>query len=132
MSKKKRNLVILIGLILIIGIISLLVYLAFLSNYQNKVAAIEIQDIDFSDISDGTYYGECDVNFIRAKVSVTMENGIITDITLLEHKNGEGKPAERIIDDIIKAQSLKVDAVSGATNSCKVITQAIMNALENK
>jgi uncharacterized protein with FMN-binding domain len=132
MSKKKRNLVILIGLILIIGIISLLVYLAFLSNYQNKVAAIEIQDIDFSDIPDGTYYGECDVNFIRAKVSVTMENGIITDITLLEHKNGEGKPAERIIDDIIKAQSLKVDAVSGATNSCKVITQAIMNALENK
>ncbi|MBB2184339.1 FMN-binding protein [Lachnospiraceae bacterium MD1] len=132
MSKKKRNLVILIGLILIIGIISLLVYLAFLSNYQNKVAAIEIQDIDFSDIPDGTYYGECDVNFIRAKVSVTMENGIITDITLLEHKNGEGKPAERIIDDIIKAQSLEVDAVSGATNSCKVITQAIMNALENK
>lgn len=132
MSKKKRNLVILIGLILIIGIISLLVYLAFLSNYQNKVAAIEIQDIDFSDIPDGTYYGECDVNFIRAKVSVTLENGIITDITLLEHKNGEGKPAERIIDDIIKAQSLEVDAVSGATNSCKVITQAIMNALENK
>lgn len=132
MSKKKRNLVILIGLILIIGIISLLVYLAFLSNYQNKVAAIEIQDIDFSDIPDGTYYGEFDVNFIRAKVSVTLENGIITDITLLEHKNGEGKPAERIIDDIIKAQSLEVDAVSGATNSCKVITQAIMNALENK
>ena len=50
-------------------------------------------------------------------------------IDLLEHRNEKGKPAEQIIDDILKRQQIDVDEVSGATNSSKVIKKAIENAI---
>ena len=64
-----------------------------------------------------------------AKVSVTVKDNKITDITLLNHKNERGKPAEVIPEKVLKAQSLQVDTISGATNSSKVILKAIENAL---
>lgn len=78
---------------------------------------------------DGVYVGEYDVNLIYAKVEVTVENGKITGITILEHKNEPGKSAEIVIDKIIKEQKINVDAVSGATNSSTVIKKAVEKAL---
>ena len=39
---------------------------------------------------------------------------------------------EKLADDMVKQQSLNVDAVSGATNSSKVIRKAVENALGNR
>ena len=72
------------------------------------------------------------MNYIYAKVEVTVKDKAITNIALIEHMNGKGKPAERIIDDIVKQQSVAVDTVSGATNSSKVIMKAVENALTLK
>lgn len=129
MKRKTKIVLGVTGIVLFIGLVSLGIYLMILKDYRDKVAAINISDIELSAVPDGTYVGDYDVNFIYAKVEVTVQGGKITDITLLEHKNGEGEPAERIIDDIVQEQSLKVDTVSGATNSCKVILKAIDNAL---
>ena len=85
--------------------------------------------MDLSNISDGKYTGSCDAVYVGAEVSVTVKDHKITDITLLNHKNERGKPAEVIIENVIKAQSLQVDTISGATNSSKVILKAIENAL---
>jgi urocanate reductase len=41
----------------------------------------------------------------------------------------KGKPAERIPKDVIRAQSLNVDTVSGATISSRAILAAIADAL---
>lgn len=129
MSRKYKIVLIVIGTVLIIGIASLLIYLNIVNNYREKVANTQISNVTLSEIPDGSYIGDYDVGFIYAKVEVTVRNGRITDIKLLEHKNGKGKEAERIIDDILNTQSLNVDAVSGATNSCIVIRKAIEVAL---
>lgn len=84
---------------------------------------------DASGLQDGIYIGECDVDFIYAKVKVSVNDGRIEDIILLEHRNDRGKAAEAIIDKIIKQQKIDVDVISGATNSCQVIKKAIDNAL---
>lgn len=128
----KRNIKIIIATLicfLLIGSISLSVYLMSVKKYKDKVANMTVSSFNLSVIPDDTYIGECDVDFIYAKVSVTVSAGSITNIQLLEHKNGKGKPAEGIIDAIIQHQSLDVDAISGATNSSKVIKKAIENAL---
>ena len=117
------------GIVILLSLTALLIYLSSVNRYKEEVAAITFEDINLSEIPDGKYIGSCNVNFIYAKVEVTMKAGAIVDIFLLEHKNGKGKPAESIIADIIKKQSLAVDAVSGATNSSKVIKKAIENAL---
>ena len=53
----------------------------------------------------------------------------IVNNELLEHINERGEKAESIIDKIIEQQSIDVDAVTSATNSSKVIKQAVENAL---
>jgi len=77
------------------------------------------------------YYKKLYVTFIFAKVEVTVESGGIANITILEHRNERGRPAESVINDILDNQRIDVDAVSGATNSSAVIKKAIENALCN-
>lgn len=99
--------------------------------YQNQVKSIVIHDVDLSGIPDGIYIGECNVTFIYTKVVVTVESGEIIDIEILEHRNERGKPAEKIINDILEQQRIDVDAVTSATNSSIALKKAIENALRD-
>ncbi len=117
-------------IILVIGAIALWLYINRVSNYREKVENTQIQDLDISKIPNGIYTGDYDVGFIYVKVEVTVKDGSIVSIKLLEHKNEKGSSAENIISDIIRSQSLHVDAVSGATNSSTVIKKAVEIALK--
>lgn len=101
----------------------------FLSNNLEKLVNAEIQDIDIESLKPGIYIGEYSVPPVSATVEVTVENGRIEEIELLDHGNGMGQPAEIIIDDIVDEQSLEVDIISGATYSSRVIVKAVEDAL---
>lgn len=127
-DKKKRGIraiAVLISLCLVGGSI----YLVKVWNYQKTVKNLTFSEIAMEEMENGIYTGECDVDFIHAKVAVTVENGTITQIEILEHKNERGAPAEKIIAEMVRKQSVDVDAVSGATNSSQVIKKAVENAL---
>ena len=124
---------ILLGVVCVVVITSIIVggkYLISVRNYQKTIKELTINNVDLSKIPDGKYIGSYDVNFISAKVSVTVKNHKIENIDLLEHKTDRGKPAEVIPSMVVKAQSLQVDTISGATNSSKTILKAIENALK--
>lgn len=106
-------------------------YIISVNKYQDAIANMTYKNIDASNISDGTFVGDCDVNFIYAKVELTVQDGMITNITLLEHRHERGASAEGIERKIVAEQKVDVDAVSGATNSSKVIKKAVDNALSN-
>lgn len=129
-SFKKRTILCAVICLLLVGLICFVIYLNSVADYKQAVKEISFDRIDISNIPDGVYTGECDVNFIYAKVKVTVQDGKITKINILEHKNGRGKSAESVIDEIIEEQRIDVDAVSGATNSSTVIKKAVENALE--
>jgi len=120
----------LITIIVLLGIGILAIYLKSLADYKRAVNEISIENIHIADVSDGIYIGACDVDFIRAKVEVTIHNGEITEIKILEHKNERGQAAEAVISKIISEQKIDVDAVSGATNSSTVLKKAVENALK--
>ena len=84
---------------------------------------------DLSGIDDGSYEGKYRSGVVNVKVLVTVSEHAITGIEILKHFNGQGGPAEAIVDDIIEKQSLDVDAVTGATYSSKVIRKAVEVAL---
>ena len=130
MSKKKVVLLV-IMLLLLIGLVWGIIYLKSVSDYKQAVKETTFEEINISDISDGVYIGEYDVNFIYAKVEVTVQNGEITNINILEHRHERGKTAEVITDRIVDEQKIDVDAISGATNSSTVIKKAVENALKN-
>ncbi|MBE6905239.1 MAG: FMN-binding protein [Ruminococcaceae bacterium] len=118
--------------LLLIAVVWGFSYLNRVSSYKNEVNTLAVGDVDFSQVADGVYIGDCDVEFIYAKVQVTVENGKATDIQILEHRNERGAPAETIIDAVLQEQSLSVDTVSGATNSSRVILKAVENAVSQK
>lgn len=88
--------------------------------------------LELDSIADGTYEGEGTGFRGTTKVSVTVENGEITDITVVSCEDDESffvRAEEGIISEIINAQSLDVSCVSGATFSSNGILEAIANAL---
>ena len=64
------------------GLLIFAAYLKSVADYKRTVNDISIEEICFSDFSDGVYIGECDVNFIYAKVEVTLHDGKIINIKI--------------------------------------------------
>ena len=131
MSKKKVALFA-VMILLLIDLVWGIIYLKSVADYKQAVKETTFEEINISDISDGVYIGEYDVNFIYAKVEVTVQNGEITNINILEHRHERGKTAEVITDSIVDEQKIDVDAISGATNSSTVIKKAVENALKSR
>ncbi len=131
MSKKKVVLFV-IMLLLLIGLVWGIIYLKSVADYKQEVKETTFEDIHISDIPDGVYVGEYDLDFIYAKVEVAVQNGEITNINILEHRHERGKAAEAITNNIVDEQKIDVDAISGATNSSTVIKKAVENALKSR
>ena len=129
-TKKMISFIIL--LLLLIALICGVVYLKKVTDYKQAVGETTFGEKDIVDVSNGIYIGEYDVNFIYAKVEVTVEDGEIVSINILEHRHERGKAAETVIEKIIDEQKIDVDAISGATNSSTVIKKAVENALKGE
>lgn len=89
------------------------------------------QPINPQELTDGIYQGEFKHGLNKARVEATIRNQRIVKITILQHKAWKGKKVDTIIPErIIAGQSTRVDAVSGATNSSRVIMNAVQMAIE--
>ncbi|WMJ87663.1 FMN-binding protein [Anaerocolumna sp. MB42-C2] len=131
--KNSKKIKIIIGVVCIVLLIAAAYFISYMlrvNRYQDKVSNLTYNDINISNIADGTYIGECDVDFIYAKVEVTVKEGKLINVKLLEHKNERGSSAEAITNKFVQEQRIDVDVISGATNSSKVIKKAVENALE--
>ncbi|TVR72029.1 MAG: FMN-binding protein [Spirochaetaceae bacterium] len=99
---------------------------------RRTVDAIEIGEIDPASIPPGRYQGSFVAPLVSAVVEVSIDEGRIQSIQVLEHTHGPRYGAEAIVDSVLAAQSLQVDVISGATGSSKVMLKAIENALERR
>lgn len=110
-------------------VVVILICIIAIMFFSLKPEDMEISNVDLSTINDGIYIGSADNGLVAATVSVEISNGVIRNISILEHDNLLGKPAEKITDTIIEQQSLEVDAITSATYSSDTIRKAIENAL---
>ncbi len=87
--------------------------------------------IDIALVPDGTYSGT-GLGFKELEVSVKVEGGRIVEVKVLRHDESPGisDPAlSGIPKAIVEKQSVKVDAVSGATFTSQGIMEAVEKAL---
>ncbi len=129
MKKKSKVTLIFVAVLILLLAASVWGFKTKLENDLNAVAEVTIQDINFSQIPDGTYTGQYSAFPVAVVVNVTVLGNRVTVIDLVKHDNGQGKPAEVIIDQVIEKQSLNVDVITGATYSSKVILKSIEQAL---
>lgn len=131
MKKKLKTILGIFLGILVIAIIGAYFGIKSIESNLNKLMDLKISNVDISKVTDGTYSGSYKTLPIIAEVKVTIKNHEITGIELVKHRTGQGAPAEIIPSKVVEAQTLEVDAVTGATYSSKVILKAIENALNN-
>lgn len=123
---------ILIGVLVLLAAGGVAGYILF-QKIEGDMASLEtaaIPAIDLTVVEDGVYEGSYIALPISVEVLVTVREHQITEIELVRHTNGQGEAAEAVTGSVMEAQSLQVDAVSGATYSSKVILLAIGDALQ--
>lgn len=101
----------------------------FLLIKNMELPHITIENIDFNNLEDGTYDGRYDTKLVKAKVRVIVKDRSVISIKIIEHKNGMGKKAESILDNVVEQQTLLVDVISGATLSSNVLIKATEKAI---
>ena len=85
--------------------------------------------------ADGVYVGSSRGYGGAVRVQVTMENGSITEVEILDasHETKQFlRRARRLLTTVVEAQSWEVDAVSEATYTSRGILGAVQNALTGK
>ena len=142
--KYKNFLLRAVNLLLILGVLwqyqqVALIRAAAVSQRKQEIAEVEAYNASVlqaqsaaqaeqSGIYEGSAYGFGDV----IQVSVTIQNGKMTDIAVLD-ASGEDKPyykqALPLLDEMLAVQSAEVDTVSGATLTAEGLIGAVENAL---
>lgn len=141
-KKKKLRLWHIILIILLILVLGGFTAILVDGRERNELETLTIENIDFTHLKDGIYVGEYSGtkgHFRDATVELTIENGKIQDIRVLKGAlDNKGNPAKlskgvTILDlfhKVINAQSLQVDAISGATLTSKAHLKALEAALK--
>ncbi|MDF2943001.1 MAG: uncharacterized protein K0S01_1859 [Herbinix sp.] len=130
MTKSKKALII-IGSLFAVIIIGGIILFVKMGNTTSVYKNFNFGNLDLATVEDGTYTGSEDGGLVKASVEVNVKDHVITQVTILSHECGLGKPAEAIVEDIVQNNSLQVDAISGATYSSDVIRMAAYHALTN-
>ncbi len=106
-----------------------------LSKEHKEARNLPLDGVDFSRLKDGTYIGEYEGGMYKwraNKAKVTVISGKVTAIESLNSSDPGAKNTDqaKLFDRVIEAQSLQVDAISGATLTSKAYLKAVENALE--
>lgn len=94
---------------------------------------VDSEEATAKEYKDGTWIGEGNGFNGIVKVEVTIQEGKIQSINVLENVDDYeyfSVAEEGIIQEVLEQQTSEVDAVSGATFSSKGIKEAVSNALE--
>lgn len=130
-GKKRRW----IAAVAVVGalVVSGLIGYSFLESEHAEAKNLPISEINFSGLRSGTYQGGYAGGMYQwraNRVQVTVDAGRVVDIKLLNSPEASGKfEYGALYGEVIHAQSLKVDTVSGSTLTTKAFLKAIENAL---
>lgn len=124
--KTFKRVLIILAIIVLAGFVGFKILGSKIVSDAQKLPLIKL---DLTQIADGEYTGSYKIFPVNVSVKVSVKDGAIKQIELLEHFNGKGASAEKITEDIIEKQSLQLDCVTGATVSSKTILKAVEDAL---
>nr|WP_321294429.1 FMN-binding protein [uncultured Sphaerochaeta sp.] len=128
MKRSIHILIVVLCTLILLGVGFSLVFRQVETNLQNLVTLSIAPSVPVS-LADGLYEGTYSTFPVKVRVQVHVLDQRIQAISLLEHRNGQGEPAEAILETIVEEQSLAVDTISGATYSSIVILKAVEQAL---
>jgi uncharacterized protein with FMN-binding domain len=126
MKKALRVILIVVGcLVVIVGGM-----IVFITSGLKDGDKIQIGSIDLSTVEDGSYTGSYKNGRWSNEVVVEVKDHAIVGVTVTKDVMiSEEATKNQIIAEVIQNQNCNVDAISGATITCKAYLKAIENAL---
>ena len=129
MKRKTKIVLIALASVVLVCVIGGAVAFRIIQKNLDALSAAVLEDIPLVKVSDGVYVGDYGVFPVLATVEVTVRDHQIASARILKHQNGQGSAGEAVVDRAVKANSLQVDTVAGATYSSKVLLKAMEDAL---
>jgi uncharacterized protein with FMN-binding domain len=91
-----------------------------------------------SGLSDGSFMGQAvNTRFGPVQVQITVSGGSITDVTVPEYPNSNGRDQQingyalpQLVSETLSAQSANIDMVSGATYTSDGYLQSLQSAID--
>lgn len=127
--RKRTKILFAIGITIVLLVLSGMLVYNHLGNNLEALTKVTFSSLSLTDAKDGTFNGSYSAFPVSAEVEVTLDDHQIVSIDLIKHVTGQGQAAESIPGEVVAAQSIQVDTVSGATYSSVVILKAIEDAL---
>lgn len=129
MKRKTKVILLIVAAVLLACVVTGMIAFQSIQRNLNVLAAMEIENVPLDRVKDGVFVGEYSVFPVSAQVEVTVKEHAIETARILKHRNGQGSAGEAVVNKAVEADSLKVDIVSGATYSSKVLLKSMENAL---
>ena len=118
-------------LIVICVILSLIMYMQRRTrNYYKQAAKLPFYNIQAADVPDGTYRGKVYTSFMHVQLDVTVADGKLTSIEIVENEGAYGKKVAPILDEMIAQNSSVVPAVKGEELASIVFVACVDDALK--
>lgn len=121
-----------IAILIIAFVIMILGFIGYISlNKEHKEALnVSLNDNNFQNLKDGIFIGNYEGGMFKwraNRIELEIKNGKLLKIKMLDSTDYGKKNIEyeEIFKRIIESQSLKVDAISGATLTTKGILKAV-------
>jgi uncharacterized protein with FMN-binding domain len=125
--KKAFKIVLAVVLVLVVLVASFVIYI---SAGLKSGANVVLSGIAPSKAGDGTYTGKYSAGRWSNELTVTIQDGKITEIKLVDDVTfAKDETTNAVFQRVIEAQNTTVDVVSGATVTSKAYLKAIENAL---
>jgi uncharacterized protein with FMN-binding domain len=91
-----------------------------------------------SGLADGSYTGaSANTRFGPVQVRITVSGGSITDVTVPDYPNGNGRDRQineyalpQLVSETVSAQSADIDMISGATYTSQGYLQSLQSAID--
>jgi uncharacterized protein with FMN-binding domain len=133
-KSKLRGCAMAVGVLVVVLLVSFGIFWIVSARERQEAASLPLNAINFNKLSDGTYHGAYAGGMYGWRVNecdVRVANGKVAEIQLADSKDkGSGTfDYQMLYDEVVQAQSLQVDTVSGATLTTKAYLQCVENAL---
>ena len=119
-------------LIVICVILSFIMYMQRRTRNNLKQAAkLPFYNVQPSQVPDGTFHGKVYTKFMHVQLDVSVQEGRLTKIEIVENQGAYGKKVQPLLDEMIAQNNTVVPAIKGDEIGSIVFIACVDDALFN-
>ena len=119
-------------LIVICVILSFIMYMHRRTRNNLKQAAkLPFYNVQPSQVPDGTFHGKVYTKFMHVQLDVSVQEGRLTKIEIVENQGAYGKKVQPLLDEMIAQNNTVVPAIKGDEIGSIVFIACVDDALFN-